>query len=567
MMRLPNIWGGGQLFAFSGLEGETSWQYPLVGSVLDEGVAIDFHQRPDAILEVMATDGGALTVEPECVLGDALALDVSWPSGSARVEMAFADCFALVGEIGEGLAVGLRDSADEMQTGSGYLALARDNGLFALGFDPETLEAARERAQAALGLDLELLSAERRAFVQSADASDLLPPADERTYRKAASILKVNVMSAEGSIGRRWTTPDRWPHRHMWLWDSAFHSLGWLYLDPQMAKDALEAMVETAYPDGMIPLSSAPTPQSHKTSQPPLLAWAVWEAHQETGDVEFPVRLYEGLAGYVRWFLRERDRNCNGLYEWWKDEDDMLCHCGESGLDNSPRFDERGIDDHLDLSCMLYNEMEVLARIAVISDRFDEAIEWREKAAELARLINERMWDEETGFYYDLKADGELLKLKTVVGFLPLWAGIASQERAGRLMAHFMDPREFACAFPVPTVAMDEPILGDPPSSAGDMWRGPTWINTNYLIFRGLLHYGLTAEAADLRSRTLREIQRWYEHAGGIYEFYDNFAKVEPRLLHRKGGVGKQGGYGMGTIADYGWSAALYVALANEGVE
>lgn len=560
-MRLPNIWGGGQLFAFSGLEGETSWQHPLVGSILDEGLAIDFHQRPDVVLDITATNGAALSIEPEYVLGDVLALNVSWDGGSGRVEIAFADRFTLLGEIADSLAVRLRDQDDELKTDLGFFVLLRDEAVFVLVVDPQDPDAARQRAQAALALDLELVAAQRRSFVQSVDASDLLPPADERTYRKAASILKVNVMSPEGSISRRWTTPDRFPHRHMWLWDSAFHSLGWLYLDPQMARDALEAMVEAAYPDGMIPLSSAPTPQSHKTSQPPILAWAVWEVHQETGDVAFPVRLYDGLAGYIRWFLRERDRNGNGLYEWWKDEDDMLCHCGESGLDNSPRFDERGIDDHIDLNCMLYNEMEVLARIAVISDRFDEAIEWRERAVELARLINERMWDEETGFYYDLKTDGELLKLKTAVGFLPLWAGIATQERAGRLMAHLLDPREFASAFPVPTVAMDEPIFGD------DMWRGPTWINLNYFIYRGLLHYGLTAEANDLRSRTLKEIQRWYEYAGGIYEFYDNFSKVEPRLLHRKGGVGKQGGYGMGTIADYGWSAALYVALANEGVE
>ena len=560
-MKLPNIWGGGQLFAFSGLEGETSWQYPLVGSLLDDGVAIDFHQRPDVILEVVATNGAALTIKPEYVLGDALALSVSWDGGSGRIEIACADRFTVIGAIGEGLSVRLRGADDEIKTDVGLFALTRDNGLFALALDPEKRNAARERAQAALALDLELIAAQRRAFVQGLDATDLLPPADERTYRKAASVLKVNVMSAEGNIARRWTTPDRFPHRHMWLWDSAFHSLGWLYLDPEMAKDALEAMVEAAYPDGMIPLSSAPTPPHYSTSQPPVLAWAVWEVHQETGDVDFAVRLYDRLAGYIRWFLGARDRNGNGLYEWWKDEDDRLCHCGESGLDNSPRFDERGIDDHLDLSCMLYNEMEVLARIAVICDRYEEALEWRERAASLARLINERMWDEETGFYYDLKADGTLLKLKTVVGFLPLWAGIASAEQAGRLMAHLLDPREFASPFPVPTVALDEPVFSD------DMWRGPTWINMNYLIYRGLLHYGLTAEANDLRTRTLQQIQRWYEYSGAICEFYDTFAKVEPRLLHRKGGVGKQGGYGMGTITDYGWSAALYVALANEGVE
>jgi putative isomerase len=110
-------------------------------------------------------------------------------------------------------------------------------------------------------------------------------------------------------------------------------------------------------------------------------------------------------------------------------------------------------------------------------------------------------------------------------------------------------------------VALDETSFSD------DMWRGPTWINTNYLIFQGLRHYGLVAEANDLRARTLREIQRWYEATGAIYEYYDNFARTEPGLLHRKGGVGTAGGYGMGTIHDYGWSAALYLALAHEGIE
>jgi putative isomerase len=208
---------------------------------------------------------------------------------------------------------------------------------------------------------------------------------------------------------------------------------------------------------------------------------------------------------------------------------------------------------------MMVNEMQTLVRIALISDRFDEAAQWQEQAEALAALINERMWDEATGFYYDLRADGTRLPLKTVVGFLPLWAGIASEEQAGRLMEHLLDPREFACELPVPTVALDEPSFSD------DMWRGPTWINTNFLVIRGLRRHGLDDEADDLRARTLREIQRWYEQTGAIYEYYDNFAQTEPGLLHRKGGVGEKGGYGVGTIRDYGWSAALYVALAREG--
>lgn len=561
MSQLPNLWGGGQLFAFSGLDGETSWAHPFVGSLLPDRLGLDFHQSPALVLQITPPGQEPATITPEYVLGDTFVVELAWSGGAARVLAAFADGRTLVGEAPETVAVSLRDLGDEVSTPGGHFALARAGRRWCLACDGESLETARQRAQAGLALDAAAVAAARRAFVAAVSTEGLLPPADPRTYRKAAAVLKVNVMSPEGSIGRRWTTPDRWPHRHMWLWDSAFHSLGWLHLDAQMARDTVEAMVEAAYPDGMLPLCSAPTPSPYKQTQPPVLAWAAWEVHQATGDVDFPRRLYPGLAAYIEWFLQHRDRNGNGLYEWLKDDENTLCHCGESGLDNSPRFDEPGLDDHVDLCCMLVNEMEVLARMAVICDRFDDAARWKERATALAQRINERMWDEETGFYYDLRADGELLKLKTCVGFLPLWAGISSREQAGRLMAHLLDPREFACEFPVPTVALDEPCFSD------DMWRGPTWININYLIFRGLLHYGLVTEANDLRARTLREVERWYRETGSIYEYYDNFAKTEPGMLHRKGGVGEKGGYGVGTIRDYGWSAAFYVALANEGVE
>jgi hypothetical protein len=353
MDQLPNIWGGGQLFAYSGLEGETSWAHPIVGSLLPDRVAIDFHQKPGVVLEVVPDAPGDIV--PEFVLGDAFALTL----GGAPVLVACADRFTIIGQLGAGLTARLCDAADQVQTQAGHFALVRaeGDGKWALAFDPASAAAAESRARAGLALDVATVAAQRRAFIEGVDATGLAAPADPRTYRKAASVLKVNVMSPEGTIGRRWTTPDRWPHRHMWLWDSAFHSLGWLHLDPAMAQDTLEAMVEAAYPDGMIPLCSAPTPHPYQVSQPPLLAWTVWEVHQATRDVDFAVRLYEGLAGYIRWFRQARDRNHNGLYEWWKDEDNTLCHCGESGLDNSPRFDQPGLDDHVDLSCMMVNEI------------------------------------------------------------------------------------------------------------------------------------------------------------------------------------------------------------------
>lgn len=561
MSSLPNYWGGRQLFAFSGYDGATSWAHPFVGSVTDEVLVVDFHQSPAVRLRITAADGTALRAEPEYVVNDAAHVRLVGEGLSSEARFAFADHWALVGEVGPGLRVELVDQPDEVSAGSGHWALRRDcaGRRFALALDPDSPEQARARAAAGLTCDVGAVAAARLGFVRGLAERGVPEGIDTRCYLKAATILKVNTYSPEGRIARRWTTPDRWPHRHMWLWDSAFHALGWVWLDPDMAWDALLAMTDSAYPDGRLAITVMPDQDyPREISQPPILAWAAWDMHRVAPNPERLGEAYAPLTGYVNWFQQARDRNGNGLLEWWKDEDDTLCHCGESGWDNSPRFDERGLDDHIDLSCMIVRELQCLAEIADVLGKPEDAAQWREREAKLRAAINAHMWDETTGFYYDLRPDGSRYALKTAAGFLPLWAGVASAAQAERLRQHFNDPAEFASALPVPTVAMNEPTYSD------DMWRGPTWLNVNYFIFQGLRRYGFAAEAAHLRAASLREVERWQAHDGSIHEFYDTEARRHPYALHRKGGVGTAGGYGMGTIADYNFTTAMYLTLAHE---
>jgi len=59
-----------------------------------------------------------------------------------------------------------------------------------------------------------------------------------------------------------------------------------------------------------------------------------------------------------------------------------------------------------------------------------------------------------------------------------------------RLVDNLFDPDQFWSPFPLTTVS-----IADPAFNPMQMWRGPVWINTNYLFVEALLKNGLTDQA------------------------------------------------------------------------
>ncbi len=141
-------------------------------------------------------------------------------------------------------------------------------------------------------------------------------------------------------------------------------------------------------------------------------------------------------------------------------------------------------------------------------------------------------------------------------GLLPLICGAATPAQAARLVAHLADPTMFGSAFPVPSIA-----ARDAAHYAKDMWRGPVWINLNWLIALGLERYGYHDQAATLRRQTQHQIEIACEKYGTIFEFYDDRNEVAPPQLLRKGRCAPEVSYYHQCFHDYGWSATLYVDM------
>ena len=89
----------------------------------------------------------------------------------------------------------------------------------------------------------------------------------------------------------------------------------------------------------------------------------------------------------------------------------------------------------VDLNCYLLRELQAMALIAAELGYAEDAAQYHIHADALSTLIRDTFWDEADGFFYDRNERiGELVRVKTVCGFLPLWAGVATQQQAKRLI-------------------------------------------------------------------------------------------------------------------------------------
>jgi glycogen debranching enzyme len=122
--------------------------------------------------------------------------------------------------------------------------------------------------------------------------------------------------------------------------------------------------------------------------------------------------------------------------------------------------------------------------------------EWSRKFDRTAGLINRYMWDPQDRFYYNVSMDsnsfvfeGASLKRKELIGFLPLWAHVASPQQAKDLVKHLTDPKSFWRTFGVPTIAANDPQY-TPFVDGCCRWNGPVWLLWDYIVMRGLRNYG-----------------------------------------------------------------------------
>ena len=333
-------------------------------------------------------------------------------------------------------------------------------------------------------------------------------------------------------------------------------------------------------------------PKSIRTSgitQPPVLAQAALGVYENSSradsDLAFLAQVYPALLKESDFLYGERDPNKEGL--------SFICHPWESGMDNSPCWDipvnkfemrfkpefmrkdrkdipakQRPSDDEysrysylvqayagenwdqsniLDLNLFLVQSvlvnvlqlksMQALAKISKLIDMPVDVINRRIKQTQ--ERFENKLWDNGSQRYLDYDMGGDrLIETDNISQFLPLLAGVASSERAEAIISRLQSPDYWPeNGWGICTQSRS--------SSDFDLecyWRGPVWINTNWMIIKGLEKYHHPQLAKRLAHETLDLVDKF-----GFFEYFNSDT-----------------GQGLGSD-NFSWTAALVLDLIALG--
>lgn len=417
---------------------------------------------------------------------------------------------------------------------------------------------------------------------------------------KAIETLTTNWRSSAGAIKHDGVTPSvsyKW-FNGFWAWDSWKQAVATVYFNEEIAKNNIRALF-----DYQIQADDKIRPQdkgaiidaifynadeerdgdggnwNERNSKPALATWAVWEVYKVSGDKEFLKEMYPKLKAYHEWWYTNRDHNKNGVAEYGgmvhrfnnSPEEIILAAAWESGMDNAVRFDVEGYgkddigvkvfenkdknsklvgysinQESVDLNSFLYAEKIDLAQMAEILGEKEESENFYKSAAQLKEYINDKMFDEVTGYYYDLQFD-EAGNTKLLVnrgkgteGYIPLWANAADKEKADKVVKNILDENVMNTYLPFPTAAKDNPKY-----NPTKYWRGPVWLDQAYFGVIGLDNYGYKKEAQELTVKLFERSEGLLE-GGAIRE---NYSPETGEGLH---------------CSNFSWSASVYYLLYNK---
>lgn len=310
-------------------------------------------------------------------------------------------------------------------------------------------------------------------------------------------------------------------------WDIVHQILDVLPAEPEHAHAQILNNLCCQEADGLVPgviwLKSGEAKWDTDCGYPPVWPVAVEEWTQLQNSTELIERCFEPLTRQINWFETHRAATPHGFF--YRDISD---HRWESGVDEGVRFDDikTGSFSCIDATSHLFQMYDIGARWAQVLGK--DTAHFEKRAAELRDFIRHELWDEESGWFYDIWAVRDRAQRHlTFEGMWPLVVGAADNCQAQRVVESLIDPGKFFTPHPLASVAVSDPAF------ELRMWRGPAWNSMTMWAARGCARYGHDDAARMLVEHALDASAVQFEQSGTIWEFYHPFGG-DPREVQRK---------------------------------
>lgn len=221
----------------------------------------------------------------------------------------------------------------------------------------------------------------------------------------------------------------------------------------------------------------------------------------------------------------------------------------ESGLDPTNRFGPFSVDvihyAPVCLNVLLYQMEHDIAHIYDIIEIPELAHQWRDRADRRQCLVDQYLWDEDSGFYLDYNFRSSChRRYEYATAFYPLWGGLASPEQAQRVVDNLH-------RFEAPGGLRTSNFV------SGNQWDAPFgWAPLQYFAVKGLLRYGYKTEALRLAEKFVAMLVKDFERCGVLLEKYD----IEKCTGDVSGAI--EFGYSSNEVG-FGWTNGVFLELLD----
>ncbi|PVV04350.1 hypothetical protein BB560_001152 [Smittium megazygosporum] len=217
-------------------------------------------------------------------------------------------------------------------------------------------------------------------------------------------------------------------------------------------------------------------------------------------------------------------------------------HTFASGFDDYPRsLNVNEHELHLDLASWVAFTARSLSEIAEILEFDQESIEFKKDYTDIYKNLIELHWNKKEKMFCDLAVNGngesEYVCHKGYVSLLPMLLGLLSPD--SEYLKHtisLIKSKELWTDFGIRSLSNKSPYY----EADENYWRGPIWINMNYLILHSLFNNYMMADGPlkhesrilyrDLRENIIGTVCNSFIKTGFFYEQYNqNTGQVLPQ--------------------------------------